>query len=281
MAGIMPNGGVSPDNALGADPTIVPADFVNCGANPLFYPTGTCNPRFDPVAMNYLISEFMNLIKGLGGVYDCARFDNLYIAIQPFLSNGLQMANFRATGEWDAPDEARTVLVEGWGCGGGGGGGNGTAQSGGGGGAGGYLSKLIDVNGPTLKKFTFTTSFAGGAGGVVGAFGASGANTVINHVGSGWTGTAGGGGGGASGGGSGIGGAEGNSTGGDENISGGGGFSATPGGFAGAGGGAGRGGAGSQQGNAGNSPGGGGGGGNATGAGANGAGGQIRFLYVA
>lgn len=276
MAGIFPSGGVSAGNAQGADPTIVAEDAENCTGGPLFYPTGVCNPRFDPVAMNYLLSEFMNLIKGLGGVYDCAKFDNLYEAIQPYLDNGLRTVISRTNSSFLVTTGISTVLAEGWAAGGGGGGGSGGTQTGGGGGGGAYFSKLLAVSaGDTIS---WTCSAAGGAGGAVGLPGVAGANTTISHLG--WVGTAGGGGGGLSGASSAIGGAAGDALNGDENISGGGGFTAITSGPAGAGGSAPRGGGGSQQGNNGNAPGGGGGGGIATGAGRVGGGGQIRLTYI-
>lgn len=82
MAGIIPAGGVAASNALGADPSILPADLANtCPGGPLFYPTNRCNTRFDPQAQNALLSEVLNVVKCGGIPYDCAEYDNLCRAI--------------------------------------------------------------------------------------------------------------------------------------------------------------------------------------------------------
>lgn len=76
MAGIFPSGGTDPQNTLNA---VVGRVIAGCKA--LFY-RSNCNPRFDPVATNALISELINAVNRVGLDYDCSRLDNLGIAIQ-------------------------------------------------------------------------------------------------------------------------------------------------------------------------------------------------------
>jgi len=78
MAGIFPESGVAPSQAPNA---IIPDVAVGC--TPLFYSGSRCAPRFDPAAMNALMSEILNLINCTGNDYDCTIFTNLCNAIIP------------------------------------------------------------------------------------------------------------------------------------------------------------------------------------------------------
>lgn len=75
MAGLFPAVGTAPNNTQNA---IVPA--VVDGCTPQFYPNN-CNPRFDPVATNAIMSELLNAINSTQ-LYDCTRLDNLKNAIK-------------------------------------------------------------------------------------------------------------------------------------------------------------------------------------------------------
>lgn len=72
MAGIFPSAGISAPNTTGGDPGV---DTVP-GCDALFY-RNNCGPRFDPVAMNYMISELANAVNALGDDYNCSKTDNL------------------------------------------------------------------------------------------------------------------------------------------------------------------------------------------------------------
>jgi hypothetical protein len=79
MAGIFPAVGADPANTQNAiSPTLV------AGCKALFYPQN-CNPRFDPLATNAIMSELLNAIN-LGKSYDCNRLDNLKQALQNFFN---------------------------------------------------------------------------------------------------------------------------------------------------------------------------------------------------
>jgi hypothetical protein len=74
--GIFPSGGTDPQNTLMAQ---VGLKLVE-GCKALFY-RSNCNPRFDPVAMNALLSEIGNAVNALGIDYDCSKLDNLKTAL--------------------------------------------------------------------------------------------------------------------------------------------------------------------------------------------------------
>ena len=76
MSGIFPTYGVDPAstaNAVDVPTTCDPAD--------LFYSVGTCKPRFDPAAMNAMMSELLNVVDAAGRIYDCSTLNNLALAI--------------------------------------------------------------------------------------------------------------------------------------------------------------------------------------------------------
>jgi hypothetical protein len=101
MAGIFPDSGVTPNNAANA----VTPD-VALGCDPLFYSSTRCNPRFDPPAMNALMSEFLNLINAAGLDYDCTKLTNLVDAVVPRIhrfSNNSQVNIPLAQNVWTAP----------------------------------------------------------------------------------------------------------------------------------------------------------------------------------
>jgi hypothetical protein len=76
MAGLFPSGGTTPANTRNA----VLSPNVLAGCDPLFY-RADCNPRFDPVATNAIISELINAVNGADIAYDCSKLDNLQRAI--------------------------------------------------------------------------------------------------------------------------------------------------------------------------------------------------------
>lgn len=74
MAGVFPAVGSTPNNTQNA---VTPSVVEGC--TPLFYPNN-CNPRFDPLSTNAIISELLNAINTFAP-YDCNRLDNLKNAI--------------------------------------------------------------------------------------------------------------------------------------------------------------------------------------------------------
>lgn len=77
MAGIFPTGGTDARNTQNAELDVRVVEL--CAA--LFYRLG-CNPRFDPLSTNAIISEIANVVNDLGLNYDCNRLDNMSQAIQ-------------------------------------------------------------------------------------------------------------------------------------------------------------------------------------------------------
>lgn len=77
MSGVFPDGGVTANNT--ANGTEV--ESSNCPAE-LFYSTARCNPRFEPAAMNALISEILNVMNCAGHTYNCNDLTNLCQAIR-------------------------------------------------------------------------------------------------------------------------------------------------------------------------------------------------------
>lgn len=73
MAGIYVNAGAAPGNTVGG--VTVPST-----CDPLFYRNG-CNPRFDPIATNNLMSEVLRAINAFGDQYNCESHDNLRNAL--------------------------------------------------------------------------------------------------------------------------------------------------------------------------------------------------------
>jgi hypothetical protein len=86
MPGVYPNSGVpAAQTSNGVD-----VDSENCAGNELFYSVIRCQPRFDPAAMNAVISEILNLATCDGEAYDCSRLDNLCRAVTAL--SGIQPA---------------------------------------------------------------------------------------------------------------------------------------------------------------------------------------------
>jgi len=77
MAGIFPSAGISAPNTTGGDTGL--ETIPGCDA--LFY-RNNCAPRFDPVAMNFIISEIGNAVNALGDDYNCSATDNLKKTLQ-------------------------------------------------------------------------------------------------------------------------------------------------------------------------------------------------------
>jgi hypothetical protein len=108
MAGIFPSGGTDPGNTQGAQ--IGVKIVALCKA--LFY-RSNCNPRFDPVATNAMISELANAINLLR-TYDCNRLDNLALVLQAIRNaSGLDLkepdANDTIQGVYDGAAGLATV----------------------------------------------------------------------------------------------------------------------------------------------------------------------------
>lgn len=76
MAGVFPDGGIPAGQATNSTDV-----DTNCSAE-LFYSTASCSPRFEPAAMNALISEVLNVIACAGATYDCNSLTNLCEAIR-------------------------------------------------------------------------------------------------------------------------------------------------------------------------------------------------------
>lgn len=71
MAGIFPNTGVTAPNTSNAE--LNPE--MKAGCEDLYFPQN-CNPRFNPLVMNAVISELVNAIN-TGQDYDCSKLNNL------------------------------------------------------------------------------------------------------------------------------------------------------------------------------------------------------------
>lgn len=76
MAGIMPAGGIPPQDAQNA---LTNAAIVD-GCDSLWH-ANRCTPRFDPASANAVISEILNVIGAAGLEYDCTLLDNLAKAV--------------------------------------------------------------------------------------------------------------------------------------------------------------------------------------------------------
>lgn len=85
MAGIFPEGGVVASQTINADQDAV---TVMPQCPPLFY-SSRCISRFDPFAMNAVISEIVNAVNCAGLAYDCRRLDNLCLAIKKIATDTL------------------------------------------------------------------------------------------------------------------------------------------------------------------------------------------------
>ena len=77
MAGIFPASGVVATGAINSilDPNLA------AGCTGLWY-APKCNPRLDTVSANATISEIVNAVNCMGLSYNCARLDNLCLALQ-------------------------------------------------------------------------------------------------------------------------------------------------------------------------------------------------------
>lgn len=87
--GIFPTGGTDARNTQNAEIDV--RTVALCAA--LFYRMG-CNPRFDPLSTNAIISELANAINDLGIEYDCNKLDNLSLAIRTAIDKSAQTKNY-------------------------------------------------------------------------------------------------------------------------------------------------------------------------------------------
>lgn len=83
--GIFPQNGVNKNNAHNT----VTNPLVEDDCDPKYY-APRCNPRFDPDAMNGVISEILNLMKCAGIPYDCGDLDNMCKAVEHHGIRGVQ-----------------------------------------------------------------------------------------------------------------------------------------------------------------------------------------------
>lgn len=81
MTSIFPDSGVPASQALNS------VDTATTGCVELFYSTARCKPRFDPAAANAMMSELLNTVSQSALVWDCARRDNLSLAITQRIIN--------------------------------------------------------------------------------------------------------------------------------------------------------------------------------------------------
>lgn len=93
MAGIFPNTGVTAPNTQNAE---LNAEMKS-GCEDLYFPAN-CNPRFNPLVMNAVISELVNAIN-TGQDYDCSKLNNLATVL-----NGIKNICGYETKEADAND---------------------------------------------------------------------------------------------------------------------------------------------------------------------------------
>lgn len=87
MAGVFPDSGVPANQALNS----VNVPTTGCGGDTgeLFHSTNRCTPRFDPAAANAVMSEILNVVNCAGNTYNCARLDNLCLAIRELIDDEL------------------------------------------------------------------------------------------------------------------------------------------------------------------------------------------------
>lgn len=80
MAGIFPQTGTTAPNTQNAEQS----PEMKTGCEALYFPAN-CNPRFNPLVMNAVISELVNAIN-VKRDYDCSRLDNLALVLQNIAS---------------------------------------------------------------------------------------------------------------------------------------------------------------------------------------------------
>lgn len=83
MTAMFPDSGVPPQDARN---TILDPDTQNC--NELWYSTSRCQPRFDPAAANAALAELINLINAGEVSYDCAKLDQVQLAVKYLIQRG-------------------------------------------------------------------------------------------------------------------------------------------------------------------------------------------------
>lgn len=110
MAGIFPSNGVAATSTVNG----VDVATVNC-TNELFYSVQRCQPRFDPAAMNAVISEILNAVAGAGLSYNCNILNNLFLAMQEMSGANLTLVRTPTENiiESDAGTDATLVLADG------------------------------------------------------------------------------------------------------------------------------------------------------------------------
>lgn len=93
MTGMFPGSGVPPQDAKNS---ILDPDTINC--DELWYSTSRCQPRFDPAAANAELAELINTINAGEVSYDCAKLDQLQLAINYIAQRGLMSGAVTAAG---------------------------------------------------------------------------------------------------------------------------------------------------------------------------------------
>lgn len=84
MSGILPDGGIPPENAPNSLPR---AEGQLAGVCQSLWYAPKCQPRFDPAAANAVISEIINVMQCANMPYDCTRLDNMCRAIRAMLTD--------------------------------------------------------------------------------------------------------------------------------------------------------------------------------------------------
>lgn len=92
MAGIMPDGGVAPNQASNTEA----GALLKVGCTSLWH-ANRCQPRFDPASANAIISEILNAVNAGGFEYDCTKLDNLATALAIHEISGNTSQNFDQT----------------------------------------------------------------------------------------------------------------------------------------------------------------------------------------
>jgi len=108
MAGIMPNGGVAPDQATNT----LQSALLKAGCNSLWH-ANRCQPRFDAPSQNAIIAELLNAINGAGYEYDCTRLDNLLLATSNNIIEGAASLQYSNSTPFDVPGGNDKVIGNG------------------------------------------------------------------------------------------------------------------------------------------------------------------------
>jgi hypothetical protein len=76
MSGIFPEIGVTAPNTQNAQT----GDIAITGCEPLFY-RNNCTTEVDPIAINAIMSEIINVVLMNGGKYDCSKLNNMALTL--------------------------------------------------------------------------------------------------------------------------------------------------------------------------------------------------------